>query len=81
VGFPWPAYKERLERLEEAVFLIRLLWTGKQRTYQGKYYSVVKARLYDPPPIPIPIHIATTGDAWGSASGHAGRHPHDAAGR
>ncbi len=60
-GFPWPPYKERIERLEEAVFLIRLLWTGKQTTYQGKYYSVQKARLYDPPPILIPIHIATTG--------------------
>ncbi len=71
-GFSWPAYKERLERLEEAVFLIRLLWTGKQRTYRGKYYSVVKARLYDPPPAPIPIHIATTGTRGARLAGMLG---------
>jgi len=60
-GFTWPSYRERLERLEEAVFIIRLLWLGRQVTYRGKYYGVVKAKLYDPPPSSIPIHIASSG--------------------
>ncbi|MEM0382552.1 MAG: TIGR03557 family F420-dependent LLM class oxidoreductase [Nitrososphaerota archaeon] len=60
-GFSWPPYRERLERLEEAVFIIRLLWHGKQVTYHGKYYSLNKAKLYDPPPINIPVHIASSG--------------------
>lgn len=60
-GFSWPPYRERLERLEEAVFMIRLLWQGRQTSYRGKYYSLNKARLYDPPPLQIPIHIASNG--------------------
>jgi len=60
-GFSWPPYRERLERLEEAVMLIRLLWTGRRVSYRGRYYSLSKARLYDPPPTPIPIHIASGG--------------------
>lgn len=60
-GFSWPPYRERLERLEEAVFVTRILWQGKQVTYRGRYYSLNKAKLYDPPPIDVPIHIASSG--------------------
>lgn len=54
----WPAYKERQERLQEALAVIRALWTGGEVTYDGKYYQTRKARLYTPPPQFIPIYIS-----------------------
>ena len=41
VGFnrPFPAGRERVERVGEAVELIRLMWTGERISYKGKYYS------------------------------------------
>jgi G6PDH family F420-dependent oxidoreductase len=53
----WPDWQERWERLIEAVGIIRALWTGQPVTHRGKYYSV-DAKLYDPPPRPIPLLIA-----------------------
>jgi hypothetical protein len=35
----WPAPDERLELLEEAVEVIRLLWQGGYQTHRGKHYS------------------------------------------
>lgn len=57
----WGGYEERSERLVEAVELIRRLWTGQWVDHRGRYYRVEGARLYDPPPRPIPIHIAAGG--------------------
>jgi G6PDH family F420-dependent oxidoreductase len=53
----WPEWEERWERLVEAVTVIRALWTGRAVAHKGKYYSV-EAKLYDPPPRPIPLLIA-----------------------
>lgn len=54
----WPEYNERRERLQEAIELIRALWTGNEVTHDGKYYQTRKARLYTPPAAPIPIYIS-----------------------
>ena len=56
----WPKWQERSERLVEATDVIRQLWTGKQISHEGKYYNV-HARLYDPPPQPIPLLMAANG--------------------
>ncbi|HMI97219.1 MAG TPA: TIGR03557 family F420-dependent LLM class oxidoreductase [Micropepsaceae bacterium] len=53
----WPGWEERWERLIEAIAIIRALWTGQTVAHKGKYYSV-NAKLYDPPPRPIPLLIA-----------------------
>ena len=55
----WPEYEERLERLIEAIELIRTLWSGEEVTYEGKYYQTRKAKLYTPPASPIPIYVST----------------------
>jgi len=34
----WPEYEEREARLIEAIDLIRQLWSGKEVTFEGKYY-------------------------------------------
>ena len=46
LGDHWPAPDERLEMLEEAVEVIRLLWEGGYQTHRGKHYTVENARLY-----------------------------------
>ena len=43
---------ERLEMLEEAVEVIRLLWQGGFQTHRGKHYTVDHARLYTLPDEP-----------------------------
>ena len=37
-GIEWPGAGERLERLREAVSLIRELWTGEQVHFEGRWY-------------------------------------------
>ena len=60
-GGGWGDYDERAERLIEAVQIIRQLWTGESVTYSGKYYQLMKAKLYDIPKEPVPIYIAAAG--------------------
>jgi len=55
----WPEYKEREERMQEAIELIRALWSGKETTFKGKYYQTHKARLYTPPARPVPLYISS----------------------
>jgi coenzyme F420-dependent glucose-6-phosphate dehydrogenase len=49
LGGRWPLPDERLEMLEEAVEVIRLLWQGGEQTHRGKHYTVDHARIYDLP--------------------------------
>jgi coenzyme F420-dependent glucose-6-phosphate dehydrogenase len=54
----WPEYDERQARMRESIELMRALWTGKDVSFEGKYYSTHKARLFTPPPQPVPIYIS-----------------------
>jgi TAT-translocated FGD2 family F420-dependent dehydrogenase len=56
----WPHWQERWDRLIEAVTIIRQLWTGQDVAFKGKYYNV-NAKLYNPPPRPIPLLTAANG--------------------
>jgi F420-dependent hydroxymycolic acid dehydrogenase len=56
----WPAWRERWDRLIEAVSIIRQLWTGKPLQHKGAHYTV-DGRLYDSPPQPIPLLLAANG--------------------
>jgi G6PDH family F420-dependent oxidoreductase len=49
LGDRWPLPDERLDLLEEAVEVIRLLWKGGEQTHRGKHYTVDHARLYTLP--------------------------------
>jgi len=49
-AFDLPPVKERLDRLEEAVRLIKALWTEERTKLQGKYYRL-DAPPYNPPHI------------------------------
>jgi G6PDH family F420-dependent oxidoreductase len=58
LGAKWPAPDERLEMLEEAVEVIRLLWQGGYQTHRGEHYTVDRARLYTLPDEPPEICVA-----------------------
>jgi G6PDH family F420-dependent oxidoreductase len=47
--------------LEEAVEVIRKLWTGEFVDHRGTYYTVEQARLYTVPDTPPQIHISGFG--------------------
>ena len=58
LGAKWPAADERLEMLEEAVELMRLLWEGDYQTHRGKHYTVENLRIFDVPDEPVEIAVA-----------------------
>ena len=53
LGIPFPLIKERAERLEEGVQVIRLLMTKDRATFNGRHYTLAKAS-YHPRPIQRP---------------------------
>jgi G6PDH family F420-dependent oxidoreductase len=57
-GARWPLPWERLEMLEEAVDVIRALWSGEEITHSGEHYTVQQARLYTLPDEPPEIYVA-----------------------
>ncbi|GAA4753644.1 LLM class F420-dependent oxidoreductase [Nocardioides endophyticus] len=61
LGGPWPPLDVRLEMLEEAVALIRKLFTGEVVTAHGRYYSVDHARIYNVPDTPPEIYVSAFG--------------------
>ncbi len=61
LGHRWPPVATRLEMLEEAVEIIRLLWQGGLVTHHGRYYTVENARLYTLPAEPPPIYMSGFG--------------------
>jgi len=61
LGGPWPSLDVRLEMLEEAVDLIRELWSGEVVTRAGKHYQVDTARIYTLPDEPPPIYVSAFG--------------------
>jgi G6PDH family F420-dependent oxidoreductase len=71
-GDRWPEAAVRLEMLEEAVEVIRKLFTGRQVSHHGKHYTVEKARLYTVPDEPIPIDVSGFGPAAIDLAGRIG---------
>ena len=61
LGYDWPPFKERLKRFEEATEIIRLLWKKNFVKYEGTYYKLNEANLYNKPAFSIPICIASNG--------------------
>lgn len=57
-GEPWPAPASRVAMLEEAIEIIRELWTGEEVSHEGEYFSVNRATLFTLPPEAPAIMIA-----------------------
>ncbi|WP_324013769.1 glucose-6-phosphate dehydrogenase (coenzyme-F420) [Microbacterium sp. JZ70] len=63
LGLDWPESPERFQRMKEAITLIRRLWTDDRVTFDGTYYSVRNATIYDRPDELVPIYIGASGPA------------------
>ncbi|MFE2991074.1 TIGR03557 family F420-dependent LLM class oxidoreductase [Streptomyces sp. NPDC059262] len=61
VGAGWPSPEVRLTMLEEAVVIIRALFTGENLNHQGEHFEVANARLWDLPGTPPPVGVAVSG--------------------
>lgn len=72
LGYEWPPHSERLKRLEEAIEVIRKLWSGDLISYKGSYYKLRKAKLYTPPRSKIPIFVAASGAKAAELAGRVG---------
>lgn len=60
-GDRWPPVDVRLEMLEEAVAVIRALWSGRTVDHHGRHYTVENARLWTLPAEPPPILMSAFG--------------------
>ncbi|MEV4441016.1 TIGR03557 family F420-dependent LLM class oxidoreductase [Streptomyces sp. NPDC049577] len=72
LGGPWPRAAVRLEMLEEAVEVMRLLFRGDRVNHRGRHYTVENARLYTLPDEPVPIDISAFGPAALELAGRIG---------
>src|SRR5687767_4563754 len=57
----WPITDQRLDMLEEAVEVMRELWTGDEVTFRGRHYTVENARIYSLPERPPEVHVSGFG--------------------
>lgn len=53
LGVPFPPLKERFERLEETLQIIKQMWEGNEDPFVGKYYNLERT-LSSPQPISKP---------------------------
>jgi coenzyme F420-dependent glucose-6-phosphate dehydrogenase len=72
LGDRWPPVATRLEMLEEAIEVIRELWTGKLVSHRGKHYEVENARLYTAPGEAPPLVVAAGGPEAADLAGRVG---------
>jgi coenzyme F420-dependent glucose-6-phosphate dehydrogenase len=69
IGFEWPKFRERQGRMEEAIALMRRLWSEERVTFEGEYYKTDKATIYDRPETPVPIYVAASGPKGAKVTG------------
>ena len=62
IGEGWPPIDQRQEMLAEAATLIRELHSGELTTWEGDYFRVDSARIWDAPDGGVPIAIAVSGE-------------------
>src|SRR3989440_765966 len=75
LGAKWPAPDERLEMLEEAVEIMRLLWQGDYQTHRGKHYTVENLRIFDLPDEPVEVAVAGMQPPGAKLAGRSGGAP------
>jgi G6PDH family F420-dependent oxidoreductase len=72
LGDRWPPPDLRLELLEEAIGLMRNLWTGDVITHRGEHYCVERARIYTLPDEPIRVMVAAGAPQAAELAGRIG---------
>lgn len=65
----WPGFRERFERLREATAIIQALWKGSFVDFEGRYFQLRGARLYDLPEVAPALYIAASGEKIAAFAG------------
>jgi F420-dependent oxidoreductase-like protein len=62
-GLPFPKVRERMDRLEEAIQVMKALWGFAPATFDGRYYQLRGAESY-PKPVqsPLPVLVGGVGE-------------------
>jgi G6PDH family F420-dependent oxidoreductase len=60
-GDAWPNSDVRRAMLEEAIDIMRQLWSGEVVSHRGDHYTVQNARLYTLPDEPVPVYVSGFG--------------------
>ena len=68
----WPNIDVRLDMLEEAVAIIRQLWSRDYVTHHGRHYSVENARIYTRTQQPPPVYVSGLGPKAADLAGRIG---------
>jgi G6PDH family F420-dependent oxidoreductase len=71
-GARWPSATVRLDMLEEAVEVMRKLWSGDSVTHHGAHYTVENARIYTMPAAPPPVYLSGFGEQSATLAGRIG---------
>jgi len=71
-GAAWPSGKERRLRLAESIEVIRRLWQEERVDFEGDFYRVSQATIYDRPEQPVPIFVAASGPLAAKLAGRVG---------
>jgi F420-dependent oxidoreductase-like protein len=63
-GFPLPPVKERMDRFEEALKVMKMLWTGDSVSFAGEHFQLDMARMGLKPrrPAGVPLMIGGGGE-------------------
>ena len=72
LGDRWPEVDVRLRMLEEAVDVMRSLWSGSLSSHHGRHYTVENARIFDVPDEPPPVAVAASGTKAVELAGRIG---------
>ncbi|WP_436775293.1 TIGR03557 family F420-dependent LLM class oxidoreductase [Yinghuangia sp. YIM S09857] len=72
LGDTWPPFATRAEMLEEAVEVMRKLFTGDNISHSGRHYTVENARLYTPPNGELPLYVSGFGTKAADMAGRVG---------
>ena len=72
IGIEWHDFRERFRRMSEATKLIRKLWSEECVEFDGEYYHVQGATVYDRPDQPVPIYMGASGEVVARFAGRQG---------
>jgi coenzyme F420-dependent glucose-6-phosphate dehydrogenase len=73
LGEGWPSVPDQIERMEEALEMIRELWSGKRLTLEGRHFSANGAFIHTlPPDRRPPIYVSAFGPRAAEAAGRFG---------
>lgn len=61
-GYPFPSVETRMDQLEEALQVIRRLWTAMPATFEGKHYAIRDAYCAPRPSPMLPLLVGGGGE-------------------